>query len=55
MLPLETGNSYKNVLKTLRFPDHLAVTGPRFLAGEFHEFRRDNPSTEGSGSKHFDR
>lgn len=48
--PSVAGNAYKDVLETLRFLDNLVVTGPQFLAREFHEFGRDNASARGFGS-----
>jgi len=42
---LVMGNTYEDVLETLGFLDDLVVTGPQFLAREFHEFSRDNAST----------
>ena len=49
---MATGNTYKDILKALRFLDGPVVTEPQFLAEELREFRRDNPSTKGSKLKH---
>jgi len=49
--PLATRNTYKDVLEALRFFDDLVVTRPHFLAGELHEFCRDNAPTSGSRLK----